>query len=356
MISNIIISKINAILLFALIAFFLSIWTYPLYIKILKALKIKKTIREKSWSWTNAEIFRKMHLHKAWTPTMWWWLRLIIVAIMVIISYFLAKYWYINSESWLANPRETKLLLLWFFGMGSIWLIDDILNVFDVGKVKWLNATWKTIWMTIFAWIIAYWFCCVLGIDYINLWSLWEIHLWLGMFFVYFLLSMAITHAINFTDWLDWLAWWLMLLVLFPLIIVSIIFSKYLTASLLSIVLMTILSFLRFNINPAKVFMWDSGAFALWWLISVVIFILNAKLSIMIPFIVLFFIFILELLSSTLQIFRKKVFKKKLFPIAPLHHFFEYKWYKEHTIVMKAWLLQAILSVLFLIIFFYQTL
>ncbi len=347
--------RLNSILLFSLIAFFLTIGIYPIYIKILQKLKIKKTIREEDFSWKKSVIFQKLHWKKAWTPTMGWGLWLIIVGIMVLVSYILSKYWYMNSKLWLANPKETWLLLLGFFGMGSIWLIDDILNVFNFGKVKGLNATWKTIWMTIFAWIIAFWFYFVLWIDYINLRPFaWEVYIWIFAFFVFFFITMMITHAINFTDWLDWLAWGMMLLLIFSLIIISLFLSKFLTASLLSIVAAILTSFLLFNINPAKVFMWDSWAFALGGLLSVVIFMLNAKMGIFIPFFILFLIFIVEFSSSALQIFYKKFFKKKLFKIAPFHHLLEYKWMKEYTIVMKFWLIQLVLCVVFLIIFFYQ--
>jgi len=63
-------------------------------------------------------------------------------------------------------------------------------------------------------------------------------------------------------------------------------------------------------------------------------------MSIVLPFLFLFLLFRLEIGSSALQIFWKKVYGKKLFSIAPLHHRFEYKGEQEWTVVMKAWLLQ----------------
>jgi phospho-N-acetylmuramoyl-pentapeptide-transferase len=114
------------------------------------------------------------------------------------------------------------------------------------------------------------------------------------------------------------------------------------------------LAFLRFNINPAKIFMWDSGALALGWMISSLIYLVNIKIGIIIPFMILFWIFWIELMSSFLQISWKKIFKKKLFSIAPFHHMLEYKWEKEHTITMKFRLIQWVLACLTLIIIFYQ--
>ncbi|MDO4713558.1 MAG: hypothetical protein Q4B28_02690 [bacterium] len=65
----------------------------------------------------------------------------------------------------------------------------------------------------------------------------------------------------------------------------------------------------------------------------------------MIPFLLIFGVFILELCSSALQIFWKKCFKKKLFSVAPFHHLLEHKGMSETTIVMKMWLIQGILAI-----------
>jgi len=48
-------------------------------------------------------------------------------------------------------------------------------------------------------------------------------------------------------------------------------------------------------------------------------------MGIMIPFMIIFGLFIVDLASSALQMFWKKKFKKKLFSMSPLHHWFEHK-------------------------------
>ena len=65
-------------------------------------------------------------------------------------------------------------------------------------------------------------------------------------------------------------------------------------------------------------------------------------------------IFILDILSSALQIFWKKRFKKKLFTVSPFHHLLENKGHHETTIVMKAWMIQALLAAIAIIMIFYQ--
>ncbi|MEI8090945.1 MAG: hypothetical protein WCG98_01510 [bacterium] len=63
-------------------------------------------------------------------------------------------------------------------------------------------------------------------------------------------------------------------------------------------------------------------------------------MGILIPFIVLFGLFIVDTGSSFLQILSKKYLKRKIFAVSPLHHLFEHRGTPETTIVMKAWLLQ----------------
>jgi UDP-N-acetylmuramyl pentapeptide phosphotransferase/UDP-N-acetylglucosamine-1-phosphate transferase len=47
------------------------------------------------------------------------------------------------------------------------------------------------------------------------------------------------------------------------------------------------------------------------------------RMGIIVPFMIIFAIFIAETASSGLQIIWKKILKKKLFPVAPLHHMYE---------------------------------
>jgi phospho-N-acetylmuramoyl-pentapeptide-transferase len=75
---------------------------------------------------------------------------------------------------------------------------------------------------------------------------------------------------------------------------------------------------------------------------------------IFIPACIVFLIFAIDLCTSGLQMFWKKVFHHKLFPIAPFHHYLEYKWIKEYTIVMYMRLIQTILTVTAIIVIFWQ--
>ena len=341
------------ILSFTLATFIIAIIIYPLYIKLLKKRKAGKTIRNDTATGEKAEIFAKLHWHKAGTPTMGWWLFLLMMLVMIGISRISQKMWWTNYHLW--NRQETYIILFWFFSMWLIWLIDDILNIRNVGKVKWLNMRAKMLGLILFSWWISYRFYWVLWIDYINLApAFWIVHLWRWFPILTFIATIFIVNAVNITDWLDWLAGWLNIFVLLTFAVALFISHRYLATTVLWICISTLVAFMFFNINPAKVFMWDSWAFCLWWLIAATTYLLNMSIGILIPMIIVFLIFIIDLCTSWLQMFWKKVFHHKLFPIAPFHHYLEYKWIKEYTIVMYMWLIQTILAVAAIIIIFRQ--
>lgn len=345
--------KLNNIIMFALIAFFISWILYPIYISILKKYKLGKTIREVAVTGEESKIFTQLHEHKQGTPTMWGGIFLIVMALMIGLSYILKDFWWIKNT--LFNRQETYILLFGFFSMGLIGLIDDFLNIKWYGAVKWLSAKAKLIGMIVFSAFISRWFFSRLGIDYINLWPIAG-KISLGLFYpiITFFITIAIVNAINITDGLDGLAGGLMTIVLFVLAVILFFNQTYIATTVITIIIAMLVAFMFYNIHPAKIFMGDSWAFALWGLIASLLYFLNMRTGILIPFGVLFLLFIIDLSSSFLQIFWKKYFKKKLFLVAPLHHLFEKKGINETTIVMKAWFIQGLLAAITIIILFYQ--
>jgi len=339
--------------MFALIAFFISWILYPIYISILKKYKFGKTIREASVTGEKSKIFTQLHEHKKGTPTMWGGIFLIVMGLMIGLSYILKDFWRIKNT--LFNRQETYVLLFGFFSMGLIGLVDDFLNIKWHGAVKWLSAKAKLIGMVVFSAFISRWFYSRLWIDYINFWPIAG-KISLGLFYpiITFFTTIAIVNAINITDGLDGLAGGLMTITLFVLGVILFFNQTYIATTVIAIMIAILVAFMFYNIHPAKIFMGDSWAFALWWLIATIIYFLNMRTGILIPFIIIFGLFIVDLCSSFLQIFWKKYFKRKLFLVAPLHHLFEKKGVNETTIVMKAWFIQGLLAAITIIILFYQ--
>ncbi len=344
--------KLSQILVYSLWAFFLALALYPWFIAYLRRKKIGKTIREDAMLWDKAENFARMHAHKAWTPNMWWAMVVLVLALMLLLSLGLQYFGVINNS--LITREETYIILFAFFSFGFLWLTDDYFNVKWRWAIKWLSARAKMIGMIVISAAMSRWFYAKLGSSYVIFPSVWSVELWLLVPFVQFLITLTIVNAINFTDGLDWLAWWLLIIVLAVLAVATFVSQLYIATAVLGIVIGVLIAFLWFNINPAKIFMGDGWAFALAWLISSLVYLLNMRMSIVVPFFLLFFIFWIEILSSAMQLTWKKLFKKKMFPMAPFHHLLEYWWWKEHTIVMKAWLVQWVLASIALIMILYQ--
>ncbi|MFC2495193.1 MAG: phospho-N-acetylmuramoyl-pentapeptide-transferase [Candidatus Absconditicoccaceae bacterium] len=346
--------KLSQILFYALVSFGISLLLYPAYIRLLQRVKAGKTIRENAATGEKSEIFSKMHAHKQGTPTMGGGMFLIVMLVMILGSFLLQHFGWIGNSLW--NAKESYIILFGFFSMGLIGLVDDFLNIKNYGKVKGLSARAKLIGMVIFSAWISYRFYVKLGIDYINLWPIaGKIEVGILFPILTFIATITIVNAINITDGLDGLAGGTMAIILVSLAIVTFLNGTYIATTVVCILVAVLVAFLFFNINPAKVFMGDSGAFALGGLLASLIYLLNMRFGILIPFLIIFGIFIVELCSSFLQIFWKKVFKRKLFTVAPFHHLLEYRGMHETTIVMKTRLVQAILAIAGVLLIFVES-
>ncbi|MDR0693126.1 MAG: phospho-N-acetylmuramoyl-pentapeptide-transferase [Puniceicoccales bacterium] len=104
-----------------------------------------------------------------------------------------------------------------------------------------------------------------------------------------------------------------------------------------------------FNIHPASIFMGDIGSIGLGGLLAIVACLL--RLPFILPAVGI--IFVIEALSVILQVTSKKVFRRKVFLMAPLHHHFELKGFLESEIVKAAFCLQVICILITLFIVFY---
>jgi phospho-N-acetylmuramoyl-pentapeptide-transferase len=86
--------------------------------------------------------------------------------------------------------------------------------------------------------------------------------------------------------------------------------------------------------------MGDTGSLALGATMAVIAFITDTVL--LLPFIG--FIFVIETLSVIIQVISKKIFKKKVFHIAPIHHHFEYIGWPEFKVTMRFWMIGAFVA------------
>lgn len=107
----------------------------------------------------------------------------------------------------------------------------------------------------------------------------------------------------------------------------------------------SLIGFLFFNFYPAKIFMGDLGSLSLGASLAVVSILLKCELSL----ILIGFVFIIETLSSFIQIISIRYFNKKIFLKSPLHHHFEMLGFKETDIIKLFYLVSLICSLITLI-------
>ena len=160
---------------------------------------------------------------------------------------------------------------------------------------------------------------------------------WFYGLFILFVL-VASSNAVNLTDGLDGLAGGLSLIAFLTFGIVSWNtgwLDGYQSVALFCFALVgCLLGFLIFNVNPAKVFMGDTGSLALGATLGSIAIITRHELLLILVGIV----FVLETVSCILQIIYFKLTKKRLFLMTPIHHTFEKKGWVESDIVKLFWI------------------
>ena len=166
---------------------------------------------------------------------------------------------------------------------------------------------------------------------------------WLYGLFILFVL-VASSNAVNLTDGLDGLAGGLSIIAFLTFGIISYDtgwLEGYESVALFCFALVgSILGFLVFNSNPAKIFMGDTGSLALGATLGSIAIITRHELLLVLIGIV----FVIETLSCIIQRTYYKLTKKRLFLMTPIHHSFEKKGWEEHDIVKLFWIIGLIAS------------
>lgn len=339
-----------AIFSFWISTFILGMILTPYFIKFLVRLKLGKQIREE-WMIGKAVLFSKLHQEKSGTPTMWWAIILLVVFMMVFVSIILQWSWIINNS--LLNQKETYLPLFTLFSVWTLGLIDDVMNIRWIWKTKWLSAKFKMFWLIVFAFLGALWFYFKLDwwMRWLNLALIEPIQLWIFFLPLFILVIISTANSVNITDGLDGLAGWLLLFAYSVYTYITLDQWMFLLSTLCMSICGALISFLWFNVKPAKFYMGDVGSLALGANLWIIAMITN---TVFILFVV-WAIFIFETLSVIIQLTSKKLRKwKKVFKIAPFHHHLEAIWWKEENVVFRLWLIGLIFAVFGIIFYILQ--
>ncbi|HEY1827167.1 MAG TPA: phospho-N-acetylmuramoyl-pentapeptide-transferase [Acidimicrobiales bacterium] len=106
--------------------------------------------------------------------------------------------------------------------------------------------------------------------------------------------------------------------------------------------------FLWWNAAPAKIIMGDTGSLAIGSGLGAICLLLNVDL--LLP--IIGGLFVMETVSVILQVFSFRVFKRRIFRMAPIHHHFELGGWPETTVIVRFWILGGLFTALGLGIFY----
>jgi len=292
------------------------------------------------------------HLVKAGTPTMGGALILVAIAISTLLWADL-------------HNRFVWVVLITTLGFGAIGWVDDYRKVVYKNP-KGLSAKAKYFWQSLIGLGVAIFIYktsatpveTTLIVPFFK-----TLTLPLGIFgfvLLTYLVIVGSSNAVNLTDGLDGLAILPTVMVgsalaIFAYVAGHLYFSKYLGipyvagAGELMVFCAAMagagLGFLWFNAYPAEVFMGDVGALALGAALGVVAVIVRQE-------IVLFImggVFVMETFSVAIQVLYFKYTKmrtgtgKRIFLMAPLHHHYEQKGWKETQVVVRFWIITMML-------------
>jgi phospho-N-acetylmuramoyl-pentapeptide-transferase len=292
------------------------------------------------------------HLVKAGTPTMGGALILVAIAISTLLWADLSN-------------RYVWVVLFTTLGFGVIGFVDDWRKVV-YRNPKGLSAKAKYFWQSAIGFGVAVYLVqtAVLPAE-TTLYVPFFKHLVFPMSSIAFvvltyLVLVGSSNAVNLTDGLDGLAIMPTLMIsaalaIFAYVTGHIFFSKYLGipyvpgAGELMVFCAAMsgagLGFLWFNAYPAEVFMGDVGALALGAALGAVAVIVRQEIILF----VMGGVFVVETLSVTIQVSYFRYTKKKfgegrrIFLMAPLHHHYEQKGWKETQVVVRFWIITMML-------------
>jgi phospho-N-acetylmuramoyl-pentapeptide-transferase len=321
-----------------LIAFILTIYLMPLFIRWAKAKKASQPINK---------FAPKAHLKKSDTPTMGGLVFIFSTTMATILSANL-------SNSYIVGALTTLII---FCALG---LSDDYGKVITKNNLKGLSARAKFITQFILGLGIGIFLVSFVELDthfYIPFVKFPLFDMGWGAALFWALVIVAASNAVNLTDGLDGLATVPSVFALFSLGVIvyvtgNAVLSHYLlwpkiigvgeVAVVASALIGALIGFLWYNCNPAEVFMGDSGSLSVGAFLGYMAILGKSEVLL----ILIGAIFVIETVSVIAQVGSYKLRGKRIFLMAPIHHHFEMKKWAENKIIVRFWIIAFIANLI----------
>jgi len=301
-------------------AFLLSMFLTPIYTFLAYRHKFWKKQRTTSTTGEKLEVFNKLHARKFKRniPTM---AGVIFVTSITVVTLIFNL-----------DRGQTWLPLAALLGGAVVGLLDDIVNLRGSGGgVGGLRAGLKFTMIAVLGLVLGWYFYAKLGFTAIHVPFWGDLSLGWMMIPVFAFAVVATGNASNISDGLDGLAGGLLATSFGAFGIIAMLQSQFMLAGFCFTIVGALLSYLWFNIYPARFFMGDVGSFALGTALGVVAMLTNTLF--LLPIIGV--VFVAEAGSSLLQILSKKIFHKKIFISAPIHQHLEASGWPETKVTMR---------------------
>lgn len=306
----------GTVLIAAMSTLLISIFLGPQFIRFLRRQEFGQHIRDEG---------PIEHHAKAGTPTMGGVIIFVAVVVPVLILADITR-------------AGTVAVIGTMLACAAVGFADDWTKIVRKRSLG-LSGRWKLFWQAVIA--AGLWYVATqrAGLDNVVAVRIFDASIDLGYFYPVFVLLvvMGSTNGVNLTDGLDGLAAGC----------AAIVFTTYtfMTANynwddltLISACLAAAcIGFLWFNSFPAAIFMGDTGSLGLGGAIAALAVMTDTEILL----VLIGGIFVVEALSVAIQVFSFKVFRRRVFLMAPIHHDFEMRGWSETKIILRFWIVAA---------------
>lgn len=310
--------------------------------------RLKLTRKKEAPLQGKVPLFDKLHDSKAGTPVGGGILIILIVSVLFKLLFPFASHMGVYIRSCFNSKFEILIIFFTFISFGILGLYDDLIKIF--GKPRrghmgmWFGVTRKLkfIIQWVLGLVIGLMIFKLLGVSILYI-PMVNITINLGYMYVPFaaLVIVSFSNAFNITDGLDGLSTGLLVICLIAFGGIAASSLDTPLSSFIALWVGALIAFLYFNVWPARLFLGDVGTMSFGAMLAVIGLLTGSIVAL----IVIGGIFVIEIMSSLVQILGWKILKKPVFPLAPLHHAFLAKGWEEPKIVMRAWLVGLMLAI-----------
>jgi len=330
------------ILLPALVSFTTGILFTPILTYFLYKFRVwKKSGGKKSLDGKEAVEFNKLHKDlETKTPRMG--------GIVIWFAVFFTTMFFWVFSKFMGTQEALKLD---YISRSQTWIplfvmlvgafVGFINDLFDVSyKDREMHFMWRVLIVAILSLFVGYWFYVKLGISSISI--PFDGYLYLGIFFIPFFIILSIAlYASGIIDGIDGLSGGVFMFIFLAYSAIAFTQNQLDISAFAASVSGALGAFLWFNIPPARFYMTETGSMPLT-LVIATLAVMTDKMGggigvTVLPIIAL--LLFVTLASVVLQVLSKKIFHKKIFKIAPLHHHFEAIGWPSYKVVMRYWIL-----------------